>query len=299
MSEKTADSLAAVDVLLRIPDEVTVRNAVPYFKDPSFYLATITVLIALAGLLLPEIIRKVREKKLALESSSTLRTYIKSVIRSSSSTVERQLRAYRDFAARIRDIDSRDIALPDSHMSNLTQLLSLGHNKVFELYSEKQISQFQQLYESLLWIASQGERCKNNYDQYFSDLRRHELEFRAHLNDVFSRWDIIAHRAREQGVELDKIRRVFRQWQQSENAQTYSGMDNVLLSKLESTLKLHFEEKWAIELFRGVVNAREAIINLESTCEEYGVIFSREADELERLYSQLLSCSEILTERNM
>lgn len=282
-------------ISVTIPDTLKVVNSVPFYKDATFYLSIITILIALLALFLPHAITKSLEKKKENVRLHELETYFFSILISLNEPINKQIGFFKELSEKIKDEESREIRFQENSDLYMQNLNEIKHQDLYTIFIQKKnlpleekVEHFKNIFHSLHYINSQVDRSKSNFITYFNDNRRYETEFRENVDQILRQWDQYLSFAKRNNVIpsqdalLKEFDAILQNWKNTDNMYSIKCAEDNLLDPLKKLCQEEVADPRTTELIRYVVDTKYAISYLRKMKGIYSKQFNNEAIELEK-----------------
>ncbi len=285
-----------IEGIVSIADTVSVVDASNYLFHPAFWVSVITIIIAIISILLPPY----KERRREINRLKDLKEYIYYLLSTLYGSFIPRSKIYRKIYREVKNIDSRKLSYTSNLNHNAKILLNLSQDDIFKIFiSEKKRSvpedktHFKVIIDAIEYYARHDEIGKRNFEQFMSDLRRYESEYRDHLDRILRFFDRFVSLNRAAEIPLSKddflrgTHRIIHTWQINDQNISYNITSELLLDPLKGHCKKFTYDPRAMEFLEHIIKCNYAILNIRTLRSIYSSAFLEIAKTLEKKKSEL------------
>lgn len=285
-----------IEGIIGIVDTVSVVDAGNYLSHPAFWVSVISIIIAIISIFLPPY----KERRREINRLTNLKEYVYYLLSTLYSSYIPRSKIYRKIYQEVKNIDSRKLSYTSNLNHNAEILLNLSQDDLFKIFiSEKKRSvqedktHFKVIIDAIEYYARHDKIGERNFEEFMSNLRRYESEYREHLDRILRFFDRIVSfsRAEEIPPSQDKFLRgidiIIHTWQINDQNASYNITSEILLDPLKVHCKEFTYDPRAMEFLEHIIKCNYAILNIRALRSIYSSAFLEIAKSLKQKSSEL------------
>lgn len=281
------DSLNRIN--FSIQDTLKVIDSGSTLSNPNFYVSIVIAFIALLALIIPYIHSYYKERK----RLKSLSNYVLYILEQLIEPIEKKTESLKTLFEQIKDIDSGNLAFKDSSNLLVDVFMKIDHKDLHHIFvvnskNDEKGKQFhfKQIVDAIDFFNKQNIYDKQNFTQFFNDLRRYETSFTEGVDSIFRLFYFFQSYNKRKNIKpsedafLKGFDKILYDYQQTENPNSIKITKDQLLNPLKKYCQDNSDDPRAIQTIPNITKANYAHLNIVTARELYSRIFNDTKDML-------------------
>lgn len=283
-------------VLLNVQDTIKVIDSGSAYDSPNFYVSIVVAIVALIGLIIPFLHSFFSER----QRQKSLFSYVLYILNELLKPIIEKATGLGKLSEEVSNIDSGNLAFKDSSTLLIEAFIKIDQKDLHQIFvvnwkdDEKLIqTQFKNIMDAVDYFDKQNEYDKQNFTQFFNDLRRYESSFNEAIDSIFRLYDLLLSYNKRENIKpsddpfLNGFDKILYEWQQAENRDSMKIIKEILLNPLKEYCSKNSKDPRAVQTIPSIVKANSAYLNITTVRELYSGIFKETQETLLKKKSNL------------